>query len=47
MDGGEVMEAVRVRHEAPGGWRRAVAGVLLGAAVGTILVRLFPPSAGR
>lgn len=47
MDGDEILEVVRARHEAPGGWRRALAGVLLGAAFGTILVRLFPPSSGR
>jgi hypothetical protein len=47
MDGDEVMEVVRARHEAPGGWRRALAGVLLGAAFGTILARLFPSSPGR
>lgn len=30
------------RHEAPGGWRRAVVGVLCGATLGLWLTRLMP-----
>jgi hypothetical protein len=31
----------RQRHQAPGGWRRAVVGILLGAGLAAALTRLL------